>query len=425
MVCLGTQEEFNDDGYMLENPRCSPPALLRTVYREKKLHVKEQNPGIFRFSDWLPAGRLLNSDGFPVTYRSRKLASVLGLHQLFITFSGYWPAIGAAMTTGTFKECEAYSVCSRLPEDSGRILVVSSAGNTARAFAKVASDNDIPVVVVVPENCMGSLWSPEPLRPCVKLVAVADADYTDAIRIGALLSRYDGFINEGGAKNVARRDGMGTTVLSAAAEIGGIPDFYFQAVGSGTGAIAAYEAYLRLLESGCYGSGKMRLMLSQNIPFTPMVSAWEKRSRAIAPADVEDAADKIDRILAKVLSNRQPPYGITGGLYDALADTDGDIVAIGNSQLSEAQSLFLETEGRDICPEAGVALASLIRKVDDGTVGRDACVMLNVTGGGMEALKRERPLISAEPSLVIEKDIGGDELQNEVLKLFDRVGARQ
>jgi len=57
-------------------------------------------------------------------------------------------------------------------------------------------------------------------------------------------------ICRGGARNIARRDGMGTTVLSAADCIGRIPDVYFQAVGSGTGAIAAHEANERLLEDG-------------------------------------------------------------------------------------------------------------------------------------------------------------------------------
>ena len=59
-----------------------------------------------------------------------------------------------------------------------------------------------------------------------------------------LLRGMDGFMAEGGAKNVARRDGMATTMLSATTTIGQIPDYYFQAIGSGTGAIAAWEANL-------------------------------------------------------------------------------------------------------------------------------------------------------------------------------------
>ena len=88
-------------------------------------------------------------------------------------------------------------------------------------------------------------------------------DYFDAINLSNMVLASDKFLAEGGAKNIARRDGMGTTVLSATTHIGRIPDFYFQAVGSGTGAIAAWEANLRLIEDGRFGSHKMKLMCSR------------------------------------------------------------------------------------------------------------------------------------------------------------------
>ncbi len=39
----------------------------------------------------------------------------MGLKNLYITFSGYHPKIGAKMTTCSFKETEAFSVCARIP----------------------------------------------------------------------------------------------------------------------------------------------------------------------------------------------------------------------------------------------------------------------------------------------------------------------
>ena len=45
-------------------------------------------------------------------------------------------------------------------------------------------------------------------------------------------------MTEGGARNVARRDGMGTTVLEYARVTGEMPCHYLQAIGSGTGGIA-------------------------------------------------------------------------------------------------------------------------------------------------------------------------------------------
>ena len=50
----------------------------------------------------------------PVTYKSKGLAQKLGLKNLYITFNGYFPEIGARMSTCSFKETEAYSVCGRL-----------------------------------------------------------------------------------------------------------------------------------------------------------------------------------------------------------------------------------------------------------------------------------------------------------------------
>ena len=99
----------------------------------------------------------------------------------------------------------------------------------------------------MPEDRLCELWFSEPLAECVKVVAApSGCDYYDAIALGEKLASDPRFMLEGGAKNVARRDGMGTTVLSCVEKMGRIPDVYFQAVGSGTGAIAAWENACRL-----------------------------------------------------------------------------------------------------------------------------------------------------------------------------------
>ena len=237
---------FEDTGWVLDAPDENVPTLIRAVYEKKQLTVKSESFGLYRFSDWLPVNRMLKGSSAPLTYKSRELAKAIGLENLWITFSGYWPEKGAEMTTCSFKETEAYSVCGRMNPDMDKILVVASAGNTSRAFAKVCSENNIPLLLCVPEDYIDTLWFDTPLNDCVKLIcSKSGSDYYDAIYLSGIVSGINGFIPEGGAKNVARRDGMATTVLSAAAEIGQIPDYYFQAIGSGTGAIAAWEANLR------------------------------------------------------------------------------------------------------------------------------------------------------------------------------------
>ena len=421
LVCLETGDEIADDGLILGNPSAGKQALLRAKYLKQRLDVRADMPGIFRFADWLPVRRILRSGGAPVTYRSEALGEKLGLENLYVTFSGYWPDIGANMMTGTFKECEAYAVLARMPRNAG-ILVVASAGNTARAFMKAASENDVPMVIVVPEKNLSDIWTVGALNPCVHIIAAGgESDYFDAIRLAGIISEMDGFINEGGAKNVARRDGMGTTVLSAATTIGQIPDVYFQAVGSGTGAIAAHEAALRLNASGDYEKKTMRLIVSQNLPFTPMYDAWRRGSRALAPIDEADAIKQIDEMDAKVLSNRKPPYGLVGGLFDALTASGGDIDAVTNFELRQAQAIFKELEGRDICPEAGAALWSLKVRAERGDIDSDAAVMLNVTGGGIDALKNEVGVTQAMPNLIIDKeDFELDTTKQKIFSLYRR-----
>ena len=390
---------FDDKGWILDDPEGKAPSLVRAVFEQKQLHVGDDSLGLYKFADWMPIQRLLENPSCPITYKSEKLAKKLGLNSLYITFSGWWPERGARMTTCSFKETEAYSVCARLGEgQKDQVLVVASAGNTARAFAKVCSDNGIPLLLCVPQDNIKALWFDKPLNPCVKLFTTASgSDYFDAIQLSNFVCELPGFLAEGGAKNIARRDGMSTTMMSAVTTIGRIPDFYFQAVGSGTGAIAAWEANLRFMEDGRFGQNKARLIVSQNKPFVPMYVAWRKDSRALLPYDADQARRDAAEICAPVLSNRKPPYSLAGGLYDALKDTDGDILAVSNEEAQAAKGLFLETEGRDIYSAAGVALASLVQAINNNKVKPDDVVMLNITGGGEKEFQEAHQLFHLEP----------------------------
>ena len=347
-----------------------PPAFLRAHYNDRGFTPDPVRTDIFRYRSWLPVSRVLDGAGGPVTFHSRGYGAHLGLQNLFITFSGWWPERGAAIPTGTFKENEAYAVYGRIAAAAHtNTLVVASAGNTARAFLRVASVNDFPLVVVVPGQNVPDLWTVGPRGASTVVVAVGgEADYTDAIRLAALLSDNEDFLAEGGAKNVARRDGMGTTFLSAAETMGRIPDHYVQAVGSGTGAIAAWEANLRLRAAGYPGPGRTRLHLAQNAPFRLLVDSWNDRSRTLHELDQTRAKRQIDAIDAKVLANRHPPWSPIGGLFDALTDTDGAMYAIENDAAREAGAQFEAAEGIDLAPASRVACAALEQAVRTGAI---------------------------------------------------------
>ena len=419
LKCIATGREFDDTGWILDDAECKTPSLLRANYASKQLNLKSEEYGFYKFCDWLPVKRILNGSSAPVTYKSEALAKHLGLSNLWITLNGYAPRHGVKMTTCSFKETEAYSVCARMDEREERVLVVASAGNTARAFARVCSDNNIKLLLAVPADNLDALWFTEPINDCVKLIACEKGgDYFDAINLSNMALKSHKFYAEGGAKNIARRDGMGTTVLSAVTTIGRIPDYYFQAVGSGTGAIAAWEANMRLIEDGRYGNNLMKLIVSQNAPFVPIYDAWRADSREMLAYDAKKARRDAELIDAKVLSNRKPPYTFAGGLYDALKATNGDVVVATNAQARRAGKLFKDLEGIDIHPAPAVALASLIKMVDSNLIDKDACIMLNITGAGEEAAKKNRELFYLKPIKTFALNATVDEVVNYVETLF-------
>lgn len=382
--CLHCGQKFSDDGFMLDCPGDHGPGLLVTEYTSTHLQVDPLARGISRYRCWLPVRRDLTPIARPAIYQSEKLSRIAGLPNLWIAFNGYWPEKGALLETATFKELEAYGVLGRFPQGCKKVPVMASAGNTGAAFAHYCSKNQIPCLIIVPEKGVKRLNFARPLHACVKIVVLTEsADYYDAILLAQRLSKEEGFFPEGGVKNVGRRDGIGTTLLSAVETVGRLPDYYFQAIGSGTGAIATHEMAGRLVDDGRFGQKRPRLMLSQNLPFAPIHKTWRSMQPELWPlAWIEKNRKYVHEIVADVLSNPYPPYLIKGGVYDILTESGGDMLAAGNLEASQAMSLFEESEGVDIEPAAGVALATLLRAVKQGRIDSHAYILLHITGGG-------------------------------------------
>ncbi|MGM9790057.1 MAG: cysteate synthase [Candidatus Cryptobacteroides sp.] len=418
LLNVATGRVFEDEGWTLSDPESDSPSLIRAVYEKSGFEPIEGRKGLYRYANWLPIRKTLRNSHAPVTYKSKGLAKMLGMDNLYITLSGFCPKLGAKMETCSFKETEAFSVCARLPKKNKRILVVQSAGNTARAFAKVCSDNNIPIVICIPKDNVGDLWFTKKLSSCVKVVATpSGTDYYDAIALGEKICMNPRYMAEGGAKNVARRDGMGTTVLSAVEAIGRIPDAYFQAVGSGTGAIAAWENAERLAADGRFGENKMRIYASQNAPFTLMYDSWKAHSRSLVPITPEESRRKAEVILGKVLSNRKPPYSIAGGLFDVLEKSGGDMFKVSNDEIVYWVVQYNNLEGYDIFPASACAVASLKQALDEGLVKRDETVMLNITGGGLFNATKKGYVLK-DPDLILSPDQPAEEIIMAVDKLF-------
>ena len=372
-------------------------SLLVTEYRDP--FRDDCGKGIWRFN-WLPVHTPAFAQPGTVVYRSDWLARHLGMENLYIAFNGYWPERDALLQTCTFKEFEAAIVIQNAIENSVSGLIVASAGNTARAFAHLSVVSGFPVIIVVPRMCLMEMWYLES-SSMVPTFAVGDGDYSDTIDVARRIAGLSGFPFEGGVKNIAKRDGLGSTILEAVSVMGRLPAHYVQAVGSGTGGIGVWEMSRRFLRDGRFGTALPKLHLAQNLPFAPMVKAWEKRSRELFEEDLRP--ELIGQISTRVLSTRYPAYTVQGGVFDAMQATQGSMYGVTNREVFESMELFSNLEGVDIVPAAGVAVGALRQALEGKKIKKDETVLLNITGGGEIMLGREKKTYNVEPTFISRK----------------------
>ncbi|HXY53176.1 MAG TPA: cysteate synthase [Nitrospirota bacterium] len=390
-------------GKVLENAFCAfcehcKDALLVSDYSDVRF-TERGSDGVWRFN-WLPIHAPRIAQPGPLVYSSQGLAKRLGLENLYIAFSGYWPEKGALLETCTFKEFEAAVVLQNARENGIEGLIVASAGNTARAFAHLSAVTGYPVVIVVPRMCLMEMWYLN-RSSLIPTLAVGDGDYADAIDVAKKIALTLGFPFEGGVKNIAKRDGLGIVMLETVSKTGKLPDHYVQAVGSGTGAIGAWEMAERFVRDGRFGNRLTTLHLGQNLPFAPMLHAWNKSSRTLFPDDLKP--ELISHITTRVLSTRYPAYSVIGGVYDALTATGGTMYGVRNEAVYAAIETFRESEGIDIVPASAVAVAVLTEAVQTGAIRKSDTVLLNITGGGEERLRQEKKTYTVVPKFISKK----------------------
>ncbi|MFB7468606.1 cysteate synthase [Streptomyces sp. NPDC056224] len=411
--CPVCHESYQDDGLRLDCAGTHRPGLLSTEYARD--FAPGPGSGPFRYACWLPnAARALPGGAIGATYRAERLGRELGLNELWVAFSGHWPERGAALDTGSFKELETQAVLARLPQRPP-VLVVASAGNTAAAFLRACSRQRVDCVLVVPDEALPALAVAGERADCVRLVTVA-GDYTDAIELADAIAARPGFQAEGGTRNVARRDGLGTALLAAAETIGRLPDHYVQAVGSGAGAIAAHQAARRLLAAGfpaahrpdAVSGGLPRLTLCQNAPFAPMVRAWQDGLAEPVIGSGPEVRAAVAAVHARELTTRKPPYAVVGGVRESLVESGGELRAVDNAEAAAAGALFAATEGNDIEPAAAVALAGLRQAVAAGRIRPEETVLLHVTGGGRARRAAAHPPAAVHPDLRIPPGLGAE-----------------
>ena len=237
-------------------------------------------------------------------------------------------------------------------------------------------------------------------RPLVPTLAVGDGDYSDSIDVAKRIAMTTGFPFEGGVKNIAKRDGLGIVMLEAVSKIGKLPDHYVQAVGSGTGAVGGMGDGRAVHQGRQVRRAPAEVLhLGQNLPFAPMLHAWEKGSRTLFPEDLNPELISPHHH-ARAFDPLSCLFGARRRVRCAHRQPAEECTALRTRRYMPAWKMFLKTEGIDIVPASGVAVAVLKDAVRKGTIRKNDTVLLNITGGGEARLQKDKKTYAVMPKFI-------------------------
>jgi len=111
---------------------------------------------------------------------------------------------------------------------------------------------------------------------------------------------------------VAKRDGLGATILEAVSVMGKLlttisRQWAAAQADRGLGDVREVSARRQVRHSVA------ELHLAQNLPFAPMVKAWDKGSRQLSEEDLRP--ELIGQISTARASTRYPAYTVQGGVF--------------------------------------------------------------------------------------------------------------
>lgn len=404
LECPRCHNRYFDDGVRLECDICKEHyqrGILKYI-PAKQIDIDKSESGLSRYRDFLP-GKTYIDFQIPTTYtfKSSKFADRFGFKNLFFTCTGFSPHLRISARTASFKELEALCVLHRLQSfGQKKPLVLASAGNTARAFAYYAAKNRYPTIIVVPEVSRRFIWLPNTeefyknAQEFVRLIVLKQpAKYLHASMFAKKLLQKlnDRVLSEGGFFNVGRIAGLGCCALNFFDIIGRIPKHYVQAVGSGSGVLAAIRAYELLDQSQ---SREISYHLVQNAPYDPLIRAMNSSGRF----QPNEHYEFIDTVCSPMLTSGDPAFDYAGGLLESkMSGVSMFGHSVTNSDIYNMHREMQMLEKIQIALPSAAAVAGLLKAKEKGALGPNDIIQVNITGCGETNSKSDEGFFYVNP----------------------------
>lgn len=294
----------------------------------------------------------------------------MGMTRLFLKDESFNP-------TGSFKARGMSAAISKAKELGIKKCIVPTAGNAGGAMSAYCAKAGMEAVVVMP------IHTPEAFkRECLLLGAeliLENGLISDCARKVSELNRDNEYFDLSTLKEPYRLEGKKTMGYEIAEQLDWkLPDIILYPTGGGTGLIGMWKAFHEMIEMGWLENKLPILVAVQAENCSPIVETWLGNQPNA--------------------ESYQGEYTIANGLavpspmgekliLRILHETGGYPVAVGDEEILMAVREVAKKEGMLICPEGASLIAALKRLIREGTIHRDAHVLLLNTGSGYKYLE--------------------------------------
>ncbi|HKU66598.1 MAG TPA: threonine synthase [Candidatus Baltobacteraceae bacterium] len=358
--------------------RCGAPLLARydlraaaATFTPKNLAGRE--PALWRYAELLPLRNLgdrvsLNETLTPLA-PLRAFGGEIGLEHLLLKDEG-------ALPTGSFKARGAAVGVSRAKELGIRRFAMPTNGNAGGAWSAYAARAGMQAYIVMPRSAPAinrlecamtgaHLWLVEGL-------------IGDAGRIVGKAVAQHGLFDASTLKEPYRIEGKKTLGFEIVEQLEwSVPDVLLYPTGGGVGLIGIHKALHELRAMGMLGEKMPRMVAVQAQGCAPIVQAFREGKRESVPwqnAHTVAFGITVPKALGDFL------------VLDALYQTGGTAIAVGDAAIVEMQQRLAAREGLLICPEGAATLAAARELRAQGWIAPEETVVAVNTGTGLKYL---------------------------------------
>jgi threonine synthase len=399
LECSFCHREY--DAKRLQNvcTECGKPLLVRyDLKRIAKFLTRQalyaRRSDLWRYREMLPVRREDNivtlGEGWTPLLPAKRLGASMGMSHLLIKDESQNP-------TDSFKARGMSVAVSMAKELGAKKLAAPSAGNAAGALAAYCARAGLGAYLFMPRDTpRANVIECEVAGAHVTLV---DGLITDCGAEVARRKESEGWFDVSTLKEPYRVEGKKTLGYEIAEQSEwNLPDVIIYPTGGGTGLVGMWKAFDELQQLGWIDEKRPRMITVQAAGCAPIVRAFDAGARFAE--EFENAHT--------VASGLRVPKAIGDFLIlDAIRESGGTAIAVGDDELLEGSRELARTEGIFAAPEGGACVPALRKLLERGDVKPDERVVLFNTGSGIKYLEAfEKRLKATTPAGLPKSALG-------------------